>query len=128
MLLLDKNNLQEFIIVTLTELTTIVTQNLNYLFVFTHTETKTQVKVIFKDSEDLSAFKYRFNKWVIATSETFLNAPTGEYLYDAYEQESETDETTEGKNKVEEGKLFLLENDFTFEKYNTATSYKSYNG
>jgi hypothetical protein len=128
MLLLDKNNLQDFIVVTLTELTTILTLPLCYLFVFTHTETKTQVKLIFKDSEDLSLFKYRFNKWPVTTSVSFLNSPVGEYLYNAYEQESDTDLTTNGKNQVEEGKMFLLGDGFTFEKYNTTTSYKSYNG
>jgi hypothetical protein len=120
------------ITVTLTELSNIAASGIEpyyYLFIFTHVETKTQLKKILADADDISEFKYRYNQWEIEDIEDFLgDAPDGQYTYEVYEQLSSTDEGTTGKNIVEKGKMIILADGFSFEKYNTETTYKSYNG
>lgn len=127
MIQLNKSiNSDQFIVVTLTELTTI--NNPFYLFVFKHIETKKENKIILSSADDLSDYKYRFNKWKIDKS-IFSNWQEGQYLYDSYEQSSSTDMSVADKNKVESGKMNLLSNDrFIFAEYNTQTTFKSYDG
>lgn len=126
MLTFQKDSGIAFGILTLTELTTL-SSPLYYLFVFMHIETKQKVKVIISSESDLSAFKYRYNKFEFNTG-IFSSAPVGMYNYTVYEQASAIDETEEGKTIVESGKLKLTGSQFEFEKYNTTTIYKSYNG
>ena len=101
-----------------------------YLFVFTHVETKTQLKKIFADADDLSQHKYRYNQWATGIVNDFVSdSPIGYYRYEVYEQYSATDETITGKNLVENGKAIIRpREDFIFENYNTETTYKAYNG
>lgn len=128
MLQFVKENTNTDLIVTLTELSTL-TSPFFYLFVFKHIETKAEVKFILSTEDDLSEFKYRFNKWNISIDDLFPDALIGDYLYNVYEQESDTDLSVTGKRIVEYGKMQLLPVDnFAYENYDTTTTYKSYNG
>lgn len=130
MLILEKGGGATYIVVTLTEKTTITSNPVYYLFVFTHIETKYVVKFILSSSNDISLFKYRYNKWIITPSVLFNNAPDGDYLYEARQQISPDDlNVTDAKEIVEVGKAIVVgASQFDYDKYNIETSYKSYNG
>jgi hypothetical protein len=133
MLRFEKSSISSELVVTLTELSTLI-EPFYYLFVFTHTETRTQIKKILATADDESNYKYRYNKWTVVT-EDFLKttdeeiAKDGHYTYEVYEQESESDTTTNNKTIVEYGRAIVIpEVEFGYEDYDTQTSYKSYNG
>lgn len=107
-------------ILTLTELQT--TSAPNYLFVFTHVLTKQAVSFTLANAQDESLFKERYNRFTIDPSSVFASKPTGEWHYKVYEN---------NVNGVllEQGKMIMdSETDFTYDKYNSETSFKVYNG
>lgn len=108
------------LVLTLTEM--ITTTAPNYLFVFTHVTTKEQVSFTKLNSEDESLFKNRYNKFTINPSVVFANKPTGEWHFRVYEN------TLTGEI-LEQGKMILdKDTDFSFNKYNSENSFKTYNG
>lgn len=112
------------VVVTLTEKVTITDPY--FLFVFTHITTKTVVNIIKSSADDLSAFPDRYNEFVIDGS---LFAHTGQWLYQVYEQESNTNTDTTGLSEVENGKADVVPStSFSYKKYQPATAYKAYAG
>lgn len=119
---------ERFIIVTLTELTTIQAP-VYYLFVFMHIETKEKLKITFSDSDDESDFKYRYNKFPIQPDVLFQDFPVGHYIYTVYQKIDINNEQEIESEVVEYGRLILLpEQGFENEQYNSQTNFKSYNG
>lgn len=116
------------VIVTLTELTTLVDGY--YLFVFTHETTKAVINVIKAFNSDLSLFKYRYNKFTFASA-LFTNASIGKYTYSVYEQISSTNTNTTGLNLIESGKMDLNEASQpvnVFDEYSAPTTFSTYAG
>lgn len=116
------------IIVTLTEMTTIPSP-VYYLFVFTHTETKQKMKLTNSGLDDVSEYKYRYNKWIVHPAVIFQDFPLGSYTYTVY-QKSNIDDQDENENEiVEQGRAVLLPSqEFSYDQYETTTNFKSYNG
>lgn len=115
----------EKIIVTLTELATL--DSPNYLFVFEHVLTK--AIIAFVAGADESLFTYRFNQFDIDTSVLFLDKPSGEWHYRAYEQasDSNTDPDLALQPALEFGKMLLYgAEQFEFDMYNEPVTYKAY--
>ena len=127
MILLTAGQTAEGIIVTLNEKKTISSPY--YLFVFTHITTKDVVKKIINSADDESSYPERFNQFTIDTSAVFLNSKVGEWNYNVYEQESDSNTDTDGLNEVEQGIMKLQPADnFEYEQYEPTTSYKTYGG
>lgn len=128
MIHLTQNIASETFVVTLNELKTL--SNPYFLFIFTHVTTKQQVAKIFAPENDLSSYTDRYNKYAIPTSTLFSGKPVGEWHYVAYEQESSVNTDPDlATGTVEYGKMYLNEpaaDVFEYEKYNTATSFKTY--
>jgi len=127
MLQLTQGQTNETIIVTLTELATIT--DAYYLFVFTHVTTKQVLTKIFSSQDDESDYPARFNQFAINTAEVFAGASRGEWQYIVYEQDNSSNTSVAGLNVLEYGKLRLNASvQFNYTQYNTATTYKTYNG
>lgn len=125
MLELHATSISDKIVVTLTELQTLVAPN--YLFVFEHVTTKDVVA--FVAPADESGYPYRFNQFSINTSIVFHNSPDGYWIYTAYEQTSSTSLDPAGLHALEYGKMILYgETEFAYSTYDQPTSYKAYNG
>jgi hypothetical protein len=105
MILLNKSNSEEHIIVTLNESKTIASPY--YLFVFTNVTTKEVVNLILNSQDDESLYTQRFNDFIIDTSSIFEDATVGQYQYQVYEQESGSNTDITGLNMVECGKMNL---------------------
>lgn len=116
------------LILTLTELVTINTPY--YLFVFTHVTTKESVAFVKAEADDESNYPKRYNQFTIDPSIVFAGKQPGEWHYKVYEQASAVNIDPASAGAVlEYGKLlFDRENDFEYTKYESATSYKVYNG
>lgn len=128
MLELQINQAGQKIILTLVELKTL--DDPYYLFVFRHIETKQEVKIVRSTADDESGFPSRYNQFNIDTSTVFLGKPAGSWNYEVYEQESAVNtDPALATGLIEKGKLILYAAaEMEFEKYNTPTSYKTYNG
>jgi hypothetical protein len=128
MLELRLGNTDEEIIVTLNELKTL--NEPNYLFIFTHILTKREVSFVKLQTDDLSDYPERYNRFLINTATIFNNEPPGEWLYRVYEQESEDNlDPDNATGIVENGKMLLSRAiDFSFEKYDEPVTFKTYNG
>lgn len=116
------------LILTLTELVTIAP--VNYLFVFTHVLQRDEVKFVKTDEDDESDYPARYNQFTINPSVVFVNKQPGEWHYRVYEQESEvnTDPALSGQ-LIEQGKMILERpTDFSYNMYDVATTFKTYNG
>jgi hypothetical protein len=116
------------LILTLTEKVTLTDPY--YLFVFTHVTTKDVVAFVKSVADDESGFQSRYNKFTIDPSDVFEDKLPGEWHYKVYEQEDveNTDVALTGA-EIECGKLMLLPaEDFEYDKYNSPTSFKTYNG
>jgi len=125
-IVLNKSNTSESIIVTLREKAVIAAPF--YLFLFENISTKDQVKVIFDNADNQSPFS-RYDEFIINTSVVFANKTKGQWNYFVYEQESSTNEDTEGLNEVEVGKMELKEsNNFSYGGYENKASYTGYSG
>ena len=128
MLQFKQDDTAAVMILTLTEFATIATPN--YLFVFTHVQTKDVTKFVKTDAEDESNYSWRYNQFTINAATIFLDKPVGEWHYAVYEQASTTNtDISLAGTMLENGKLFLDKaTDFEFTKYDEPTTYKVYNG
>lgn len=117
----------DVITVTLNEKRTL--DNGYYLFVFTHILTRNVVTKIYWFTDDTSGFQDRYNEFDITTSTTFLDQPTGQWLYKVYEQASAVNTDPTGLTEVEQGIMMLRPaTDFAFQKYEEETTFKAYGG
>jgi hypothetical protein len=108
------------LILTLTELQT--TSAPNYYFVFTHVLTKQAVAFTLANAQDESLYKSRYNRFTINPSSVFANKPTGEWHYKVYENDA-------NGVLLEQGKMILESaTDFSYSKYESDSSFKTYNG
>ena len=108
------------LILTLTEMS--VTVNPNYYFVFTHVLTKDVVSFTKPNASDISLYKDRYNKFNINPSILFAGKQPGEWHYKVYENDM-------NGVVLEFGKMVLdRATDFSFNKYNSDNSFKTYNG
>lgn len=116
------------LILTLTEAVTI--DSPNYLFVFTHTTTKRQVAFIKGVADDLSAYQGRFNKFTIDAQIVFGSSHPGWWTYNIYQQASASNlDPDQAEGLLESGKMLLKPvAGFEFNKYDSPTTYKVYNG
>jgi len=122
MIILNKSNSEEHIIVTLNESKTIT--NPYYLFVFTNATTKEVVNLILNSQDDESLYPQRFNDFIIDTSSIFEDATVGQYQYQVYEQESDSNTDITGLNLVECGKMNLTETATEiYTTFDTTTTY-----
>ncbi|MGN6416120.1 MAG: hypothetical protein ACTHMC_01420 [Pseudobacter sp.] len=128
MLVLTQGQSAEKIIVTLTELQTLLEPY--YLFQFIHVLTKNIVTVIRSLDEDESEYPERYNQFEINTAYVFTNQPRGEWHYWVYEQASETNtDPALSTALLETGKLLLQPStEFGFDQYDKPVTYKTYNG
>ena len=126
MVYLNTANSEDKIVVTLTELTTL--DSPFYLFVFTHVLTKRVVAWV--AGSDESSYPQRYNKFEINTTTVFADEPNGEWHYIAYQQSNDTNTNPAlADGEVENGKMILTTGaELEYTKYNSATSYKAYNG
>jgi hypothetical protein len=119
MLQFRNDSTSERIIVTLTELTTILEPI--YLFTFTQVTTKEVVSFTRTTEDDFSNYPNRYNEFEIDPSTIFSGKQIGEWHYVVTEQQTAV--------VLEYGKLYLDRAvDFEFTKYDIATSFKTYNG
>lgn len=128
MLEFKKNDTAVNVVLTLNELITI--SNPYFLFVFKHVGTKDIVTLLLSPADDLSLWPERYNKFLINPSIVFAGKHPGEWHYTVYEQASSSnvDPSTSGEI-IENGKLMLgREVEFEFKKYESGTSFKTYNG
>lgn len=116
------------LIVTLTENVTI--QEPNYLFVFTHVLTKDVVAFVKTEADDLSDYPGRYNKFLIDPAVLFAAYQPGVWQYSVYQQTSPSNlEPALSQGALEFGQLLLNRAvDFAFTKYDSPTSFKTYNG
>lgn len=130
MLLINKN-VNNTLILTLTEKATIISPT--YLFKFTNDLTRESVLFI---SANLSSYKSRFDKFLITETSGVVNvssgvinlSPTGFWKYEIFEQASTSNllESLTGA-KVESGKLKVIGTDTIRNVYNPAIKkYKGY--
>jgi hypothetical protein len=80
----------------------------NFLFVFTGRTTNTQIKFVLLNFQDLSFARSRFNRFIIDYA-LFSTAKIQQYIYNVYEQESETNLDPAGLNLLETGIMVLRE-------------------
>jgi hypothetical protein len=127
MLTLTKGQTSESIYVTLNEKRTLTAGY--YLFYFEHITTRETATKIYAFAEDESSYSTRFNKFTINTQSIFGSKSVGEWVYQVYEQASGVNTNPTGLTMVESGILVLNPaTEFTYDKYNVATTYKAYNG
>lgn len=128
MLELNTGQTDEKIILTLDELKTLDVPY--YLFIFSHVEAKSEVAFIRSQADEESAYPSRYNKFNVDTGTVFLNKPTGEWHYEVYEQASAVNtDPALATGLIEQGKMMLRPAaEFEYDKYNTLTTYKAYNG
>lgn len=127
MLLLTLGQSAENLVLTLNEKRTLTSGY--YLFLFTHVTEKTVVSVIYNFTDDDSAYPDRYNQFEINTSTVFLLKPIGQWKYFVYEQASSTNTNPTGLTEVENGILVLKPAAvFSFETYNSPTTFKAYGG
>jgi hypothetical protein len=108
------------LILTLSELATQSAPD--YHFVFTHILTRDTVTFTKTNAEDESLFQSRYNKFTINPSVVFANKQPGEWHYKVYEDDA-------SGVLLEQGKMMLAgAEEFAFEKYDSQTSFKTYNG
>lgn len=128
MLQFKQDDTAAVMILTLTEKVTLPAPY--YLFVFTHVTTKDQVKFIKAEVDDESEYSQRYNQFTINAATVFEDQQPGEWHYKVYEQESAVnlDQALAGVI-LEDGKLLLARaTEFEYSEYNSATTYKVYNG
>jgi hypothetical protein len=128
MLQFKQNNTAATMILTLTEFVTLTPPY--YLFVFTHVTTKDVVVFVKAEADDESDYPQRFNQFTINAATVFANKQPGEWHYKVYEQASAVNiDPAASGNILEYGKLYLdRATDFSYTQYDSATTYKTYNG
>lgn len=128
MLQFKQSDTEVRIILTLTELATLVEPY--YLFVFTHVTTKEQVVFVKSTEDDFSNYPERYNEYSINPATLFAGKDVGEWHYTIYEQDNADNvDPTQTIGIVEKGKMYLQrEAEFEFTMYNQSVSFKTYNG
>ena len=96
----------------------------NYLFIFTSKVTNLQIKFVLLNNTDLSAYKDRFNEFILVVNTYFATALPGEYGYTIYEQASSNNtDPALAFGIVETGQMALNDStDFEFTTYNATTN------
>lgn len=115
-------------ILTLTELVSLAAPY--YLFVFTHVTTKEVVAFVKSEADDESDYPQRYNQFTINAAVVFADKQPGEWHYVIHEQASAVNVDPDAAGAIlEYGKLYLdRATEFAYTQYETATSYKTYNG
>jgi hypothetical protein len=128
MLQFKQNDTAAVMILTLTEL--VILSAPYYLFVFTHVTTKAVVAFVKSEADDESDYPERYNQFTINAATVFVNQQPGEWHYKVYEQASAINiDPVQSGAVLEHGKLYLdRTTEFSYTQYDTATSYKTYNG
>jgi len=127
MIILRVDNAAQRFVVTLNEKKTL--SSAHFLFVFTNTTTKQQVKIVIDDIADLSNYPERFNEFQINMPVVFAGMPTGQWQYEVYEQTNDVNTNPTGLNMVERGKMVLeADPNFSFTGYAPETQFKGYAG
>lgn len=127
MMRLTLGETEQYIVCTLNEKRTLGEGY--YLFRFTNATTQDVVSKIYAFTDDVSSYPDRFNKFLIATSTDFLDQLPGQWTYEVYQQESDTNTDPDGLTEVERGLLELLPaTEYSIDRYSLATTYKAYNG
>lgn len=127
MMRLTLGETEQYIVCTLNEKRTLGEGY--YLFRFTNGTTQDVVSKIYAFTDDVSSYPDRFNKFLIATSTDFLDQLPGQWTYEVYQQESDTNTDPDGLTEVERGLLELLPaTEYSIDRYSLATTYKAYNG
>jgi hypothetical protein len=128
MLQFKQDDTAAVMILTLTELVSISAPY--YLFVFTHVTTKSVVAFVKSEADDESDYPQRYNQFTINAATVFDGKQPGEWHYKVYEQASAVNIDPDQSGAVlEYGKLYLdRTTEFSYTQYDTATSYKTYNG
>lgn len=117
MVILNKGETSENIVLTLTEKSTLTAPT--YYLVCTNVSTKSAITIDLGD--DLSPYTTRYNEFNINPSVVFAGEQHGQWLYKAFEYLSDVE--------VENGKLLLKNStDFNFTGYDEATTYSGYAG
>jgi hypothetical protein len=128
MLEFKQDDISAELILTLTENVSI--QNPYYLFVFTHVLTKETVAFVLSTADDESFYTERYNMFTINPAVLFAGKQPGEWHYAIYQQAgSDSIDVALTLGELENGKMMLLRDvDFSFAKYESETSFKTYNG
>jgi hypothetical protein len=126
MLQFKLNDVSAELIVTLTENVSLT--NPYFLFVFTHVLTKDIVAFVAGPDESLSPNRY--NKFTVNPSVLFASKQPGEWHYVVYEQLSSNNINPLASGAaLEYGKLMIDRTaEFSFNTYESATTFKTYNG
>lgn len=120
MLRFTQSDISVALILTLSELATEATPD--YYFVFTHIPTRETVTFTKANADDESIYQSRYNKFTINPSVVFLDKQPGEWHYKVYENDA-------NGVLLEQGKMMLgREQEFSYEKYDSPASFKTYNG
>jgi hypothetical protein len=91
------------VVLTLTEKQLLV--NPNYLFVFTNRTTNVKTSFIKLNAADTSLYKDRYNKFSFVVDTLFPSGKVGFYVYNVYEQVSDTNTDPAGLNLLETGMM-----------------------
>lgn len=112
------------VIVTLTEKQTLAAPN--YLFYFINRSSNDVVSFVKLFSDDISAYKERYNKFSINAASYFNSKLSGEWTYYIYEQASTTNtDPTQATGLLETGILRVDESTaFEFTEYETNNTFK----
>jgi hypothetical protein len=125
MLKLTKGATNDTIVLTLHEKLTLE-DNYSYVFTFTHSVTKQVVTFEKQAGQDISTYPERYNEFTINTSVVFNSYPVGLWHYEVKEKDTQANEVL---GILEVGIMMLVPStEFEYEKYETATTYKQYNG
>jgi len=118
---------EQYIVLTLTEKRTLGEGY--YLFVFTNGTTQDTVTKILAFTDDVSSYPNRYNKFLIETNTLFGTYLPGQWSYQVYQQEGNSNVDPTGLVELERGLLEVLPaTEYTIDKYELATTYKAYNG
>lgn len=127
MIIIDKQNTEQKILVTLTEKTTIT--QAYYLFVFDSVVIGETYKFVKSVNDDLSAYPNRWNEFEIDATDVFNGANLGQYQYTIYQQDNGTNLDPANLPKVEQGKAILKETETPiYSGLDVETQYKGYGG
>jgi hypothetical protein len=117
MLIFDKGNAAQSMILTLTEKSTL--QLPTYRMACTHVTTKNEV--LFELGTDYSAHLERYNEFTVDILTLFATQQRGQWNYICYENTTNVE--------VENGKMILNEDiNFSYTGYNEQTNYTGYSG
>lgn len=116
------------LIMTLTELVSLTDPY--FLFVFTHITTKDQVIFLKFSDDDESDHPERYNQFTINPAVLFAGKGPGFWQYTVYEQASDTNLDPAAAGGILEWGELIIDRaaDFAFTKYDSPTSFKTYNG